>query len=311
MSENTKKALKFIASLAGFCLLLFCMLKVAHAQDSLGGKWDQFLKGDLPTFNAPTGATGEDIAASAVRRFIALTKYLVGITALIFGLIYAVNIIVARGKEESISKYRLNFLWLLIGFIIIMVADNIAHIFNPETAKSDALIDFQAARDQLRDVANYLKWLFGSIIILLTTVAGVRMITAGGNTEVIETQKRNLIWSGIGMLVLLLASNLVNAIYVIKNPNEIVAANATVGITELGGIIRLILAFLGPLAILFTIYAGVMYLTALDNEDRANTAKKMIIAGVTGIVIVYAAFALVNTFLTADLIPTDVNQLTP
>ncbi len=304
MSEKTKKILKFIGSVAGFCFLLFFMLKVAHAQDSLGGGWDKFLKGDLPGFNAPKGATGEDIAAGVVRRGITLVKYLVGSAALIFGIIYAVNLIVARGKEEALTKNKLNFLWLFIGFIIIMVADGIANIFNPEAAKSDALIDFQAARDQLRDVANYLKWVFGSVIVLFMTIAGVRLITAGGNQETIEKEKRHLVWSGIGMLMILLATNLVNAIYVVnKVTGETTAANASVGIDEVGGIIKLILVFLGPMAVVFTIYAGIMYLTALDNEDRANKAKKMIVAGVTGIIIIYSAFALANTFLTADLVP--------
>jgi len=302
MTDKIIKFLKFIWPAAVFCLVLFAFLNIAYAQDSLGG-WAKYLQPILPSFNALTGATGEDIAASVIRRGITLVKYLVGAGALIMGLIYGMNFVFARGKEDVITKYRQNFLWLFIGFVIIMTAENIANIFNPEEAKANALIDFKAANDQIRQVTNYIKWLIGSVIVLFITVSGVRLVLARGNQEKITKQKNHLIYSGIGMLVLLLATNIVNAIYVFGNPDEIVAANSTVAITELGSIIRLLLVFLGPVTIIFTISAGFMYLTAFENEDRAKKARKMITAGVTGIVLVYMAYALVNTFMTAPLTP--------
>ena len=303
MSKKIIKIIKYIWPIVAFCLFLFLFFNVVQAQDSLGTGWDEYIKGVLPDFTTPTDATGEDIAASVIRRGISLLKYLIGGVALIFGLIYAMNFIFARGNEETISKYKKNFLWLVVGFLIIMVAENISNIFNPEVAKSEQLIDFAAGRDQLRDIANYLKWLFGSVIMLLITISGIRLITAGGKQETIDKEKQHLIWSAIGMLVILLATNIVNAIYVIQSPEVIIAADSTVAVTEVGSIIRLLLVFLGPIAILFTILAGFMYLTALDNEERASKAKRMIIGGVTGIVIIYISYALVNTFMTAQLTP--------
>jgi len=63
----------------------------------------------------------------------------------------------------------------------------------------------------------------------------------------------------------------------------------------------LTLVFLGPMAIGFTIYAGIFYLMALDQEDKASKGKQMIIGGVTGVVIIYAAYALVNTIAAEPL----------
>ncbi len=40
-----------------------------------------------------------------------------------------------------------------------------------------------------------------------------------------------------------------------------------------------------------------MYLTALDNEERTKKGKSMIIGGVTAIVMIYGAYAVVNTIL--------------
>jgi hypothetical protein len=302
MTDKLKKIIQFIWPVAAFCLFLFVFFKYAYADNSLGNDAFKYLDKTLPSFGGANGSTGQDVAVNVVRRGISLIKYMIGGVAMIFGLIYAMSFVFARGKEDTISKARTNFLWLLLGFVIIMAADQVASIFNPETAKSDKLIDFQAGRDLLRNAANYIKWLFGSVIVLLMTMSGLRMVTSRGKEEILKKQKENLFFSGIGMLVILLASNIVDAVYYL-NGDDYKAAQASVGITQIGGIIKLLLVFLGPVAILFTIYAGFMYLTALDNEDSAKKARKMIVAGVTGIVIIYAAYALVNTFIKVPSVP--------
>jgi hypothetical protein len=152
---------------------------------------------------------------------------------------------------------------------------------------------------------DYLKWLLGSVAVLSTTISGISLVTAAGDEEAVTKQKRNLTWSLIGMLVILLANNIVNAIYVIKTPSEVVAGQATSTISEISSIIKLILVFLGPVAIAFTIYAGFYYLTAFDDEDRTTKAKGMIVGGVTGIIIIYSAVAIVNTLTSVNLAPPD------
>jgi len=302
MTDKLIKILKTLWPVAIFCLFLFVFMNMVYAQDSLGD-WSKFLETKLPSFKGLPGSYGEDIAINVIRRGISLIKYFVGGLGIVMGLLYSVNFVWARGKEDVIDKYRTNFLWLFLGFVIIMVSENFANIFNPEKATSNALIDFKAADDQLRSITDYLKWLMGSIIVLLMTISGVRMVLEQGNEEKVKKEKDNLIYSGIGMLVILLASNIVNAIYVVKNPDTIVAGNATLTINEIGSVIRLLLVFLGPVTIIFTIAAGFWYLTAFENEEQAKNAKNMIIAGITGIVIIYVSYALVNTFMIAKLTP--------
>ena len=295
--NNIKKVLKFIIPTAIFCLMLFVMLKVANAESALGGEWDQH----LTELEKISGDTGEEMAMNFIRNGINIIKYILGGIALIMGIIYAIGLIFSQGSEDSISKNKKAFIWVFTGFFILMISENISNIFNPEGATTDKIIDFNSARDQLRDIAQYLKWIFGSIIVFIMTISGIKMVTASGDEEVITSQKRNMIWSMMGMLFILLSSNIVNAIYVINSPNEIVSGGAQPLIEEIGGIISLILIFLGPIAILFTIYAGFIYLTAGDNEENTKKAKTMIIAGVTGIIIIYSAYAIINTLISAEL----------
>lgn len=297
--QTIKKIFRTIGLISLICLGIFVVIKTAHAQSYLGEGWDEYLKGNIKTFGAE--GSGEELATQFVKNLIRIVRYIIGAVALAMGTIYAMSLIFARGKEEVITKQKNNFLWMAIGFVILIISENVAGIFNPAVATTDQIIDFTAAQDQLTVAANYVKWLFGSIFVLLMAISSIKMIMAGGEEEQITKQKRNLAWSLIGMLIVLLASNIVNAIYTVKSPKEISAVSPETAVTEITSIIQLILVFLGPIAIIFTIYAGFMYLTALDSDEKIQKAKRMIVGGITGIIIIYSAYAIINTISTEQL----------
>ncbi|MCU0679462.1 MAG: pilin [Planctomycetes bacterium] len=59
-------------------------------------------------------------------------------------------------------------------------------------------------------------------------------------------------------------------------------------------LIKLLMTFLGIIAVVIVLYGGFVWLTAAGNEDRVSTAKKIIVAGVIGLIIILAAFLIVN-----------------
>jgi len=297
-----KKLSNIAWTTACIALVFFVGVKSTYAQSYLGSEWNKFL-GGVGTFTGAGNKTGEELAKNFILNGIVIVRFVVGAVAVIMGILYGMSLVFARGQEDVITKQKKNFLGVLIGFIILIISENVARIFNPEIATAQKMIDFGAARDQLRSITDYLKWLLGSIAVLSTTISGISLVIAAGDEEAVTKQKRNLTWSLIGMLVILLANNIVNAIYVIKTPSEVVAGSPQSSITEISSIIRLILVFLGPIAIAFTIYAGFYYLTSFDNEERTTKAKNMIVGGVTGIIIIYSAVAIVNTLTSKNLAP--------
>ncbi len=284
-----------------FAIGLFALAKGVQAQGVLGGDWARYL-GGLRTFQDPT-KSGELLAIDFIHNAIRIVKFIAGVLALLFGILYALAFIAAGSQEETITQQKKNFIAMGIAFVLLMIADTVAGIFNPVTSTSETIIDFGAANDQLRQIVDYTKWLLGSVLVLLMTVSGLKLMTAQGEEEKITREKKNLVWSGVGIMVILLASNIVNAIYVIRGPDDFVPANPTTAVQEAAGVIRLLLVFLGPIAILFTIYAGFFYLTALDDEERVTKGKMMIVGGVTGIIVIYVAYAIINTLLTASFVP--------
>ncbi|MCX6796069.1 MAG: hypothetical protein NTW06_01065 [Candidatus Falkowbacteria bacterium] len=59
-------------------------------------------------------------------------------------------------------------------------------------------------------------------------------------------------------------------------------------------IVQYLMTFLAIIAVIIILWGGFQWLTAGGNEDRVGSAKKTIIAGVIGLIIIIAAFAIVT-----------------
>jgi len=58
--------------------------------------------------------------------------------------------------------------------------------------------------------------------------------------------------------------------------------------------IKIILGFLGIIATVIILYAGFKWMTSQGNEEEVGAAKKMLTAGVIGLVIILSAYAIAS-----------------
>lgn len=63
-------------------------------------------------------------------------------------------------------------------------------------------------------------------------------------------------------------------------------------------LVQVILGFLGILAVIIILIGGFKWMTAAGNEDQVAEARKIIIAGIIGLVIILAAWGIANFVLT-------------
>lgn len=69
----------------------------------------------------------------------------------------------------------------------------------------------------------------------------------------------------------------------------------SLGLVEtIGNIVRIFLGFLGILAVLLIAYGGFLWMTAAGDVNKVVKAKKVIIAAVIGLVIIFSAFAIAS-----------------
>ena len=68
-------------------------------------------------------------------------------------------------------------------------------------------------------------------------------------------------------------------------------------------VIRIILGFLGIVAVIIILLGGFKWMTAGGNEDKVAEARKLIVSGIIGLVIIMAAFGIaqfvINSLMTA------------
>ena len=64
-------------------------------------------------------------------------------------------------------------------------------------------------------------------------------------------------------------------------------------------IIKIALEFLGLIALVLVLLAGFKWMTAAGNEEKVEEAKKLLWAGIIGLVIIVSAFAVANFVLSS------------
>lgn len=65
------------------------------------------------------------------------------------------------------------------------------------------------------------------------------------------------------------------------------------------GIIQIIIGFLGVVAVVIVLIGGFKWMTAAGNEEKVSEAKKLLGAGVIGLVIILAAYAIASFIISS------------
>lgn len=71
--------------------------------------------------------------------------------------------------------------------------------------------------------------------------------------------------------------------------------------TLIGNLINVVLGVMGIVFVILIVYAGILYMQAGTDPDKAKTAKKIIVNAVIGLIIVVAAYA-ISSFVIGQII---------
>lgn len=85
----------------------------------------------------------------------------------------------------------------------------------------------------------------------------------------------------------------VNSVDVYKTQNDI-SYNEDFITGRVGDIIGMVLSFVGVIFLIIIIYSGIMWMTAMGNDQRVEKAKTMVINATIGLIIVFSAYAITN-----------------
>lgn len=313
----SKKTVKFLCELSLMAVLMLIVIQwpIALAASSIplpsGSNYST-----LPT--PDTGMEGKAIAVAGVTKAIGYLKVLIGVIAIGFITFSGAKLVMSNGDEEAITKGRKGLLYSIIAFAIIAMAEEMGQIVgfvgvngaeNGGILKSpQAILERVHLFDNTVEILiTFIKYLIGSLAVLMIVVNGVKLVTGGGEEENVKKAKNGIAYSLAGLILLIFSSTFINNVFYKIDKTAYTGlqgadpqTDVARGVSELVGITNFIVSFVGPILVLLIIVGGIMYLTSGGQEESMNKAKRLLIAALIGVVVIYGAFAIVSTIVSGS-----------
>jgi heme/copper-type cytochrome/quinol oxidase subunit 2 len=326
-----KKAAKFLLQFIIVMGLITVFTSVNAAFASLvpmGGEVERkaYKSASLPLPPANQGA--DEILKLVMDSGLAYTKVIVVAVGILYITVMGYRMVTNSENEEELTNIKKGMTYTLIAFMIISMSQDVAQIFNfvdasdktrsilqnPSTILSKVVI----WNKQVQIVITFIKYILASFAGVMIVRSSIKLVTSGGNDEEVSKHRHSILYSIAGLLLVYGGDIFINKVFYVVNTKSYTptdgikwSVDAGQGVKELVGITNMIVSFVGPVAILMLIVAAIMYLAAGGKDENMQKAKRIIVATVIGIVIIYGAFALVNTVVLGKLSTTEAVEAPP
>ncbi len=172
-----------------------------------------------------SAAGGVGILNSVIYNVKDYLKYIAGSIAVLYLIIAATQIVTAVG-DEGVEKGKKNLKWSILALVSIFLVDvMVTAFFESGVSAGESLFEVDAAgnfsetglsskiaeyfKTNVRVVFEYLKTIAGAFAILFIFLAGAHMISAGGNEEKIEKEKKFLMHAITAFVTLLILDQMI------------------------------------------------------------------------------------------------------
>lgn len=302
-----------------FLLLIFIMTlslgfwNVVHAQDptaliELGEILGDEKKSGLSAFDnrkhkLSSVEPGAEIITSIIFTAIDFLKYLIGSIAVLYVIVSGIKLIAAGKKVDEISeKQKENLKFIIYGLIMIITADElVTKVFFGDYGEcvgsaTNAAECAKIGGSLIRGIYSLVLAALGTVAIFIFVLSAFRLVTAYGNEETINKQKKRILMSIVGILVAGVGEFAVKGIIFREGGTKgIDIAGAQKLVTNFTNFIA---AFIGAGAFAMLFYGGYLYVASFGNEEKTGKAKKIIFGAIIGILIALAAFGIITSITT-------------
>lgn len=256
---------------------------------------------------------------------------ILGALAIAMTVYSGLKMLLAQGEEGKVTEAKKGIYMGLIGLAIVSLAGEFTKILsvNKDAAKyvfqgdnvlcqyantilgggastpgNELLCRVNFFNSGVKLVITFMKYLIAGISIYEIMTNAYRIIALGGESADLERDKKNLIFGGIGLFVIIFSESLISKVFYkmnFKSYSSAVGAQPKIDITEgvqqIASFTNMAVSILGPIAILILVGASIMYMTSGGDEEKQSQAKRAIIAAALGILVIYGAFGIVSTVI--------------
>jgi Ca2+/Na+ antiporter len=307
-TNNIFKSLVLVLTLAALCLTIKHVFGANIVNAALDTSYLDKIQSvtDLPTFDSSHGQAiqrpGVSNITSAVFFVLDMLKFLIGGVAVIMLILTGVRLIIARKKIDEVwPKQKEHLIMIAVGFVLIMLADYLVKrvLFGAEgeVYQSEASVQLAAgaATEQIKGIYNLAMIFVGILAVLMTIIAGFRLLTSAGNEEAQTKVKKQMTWLVIGLFVIGIAEFVVQD-FIFPNKGVKIPA-AEQGIKLIVSFTNFAAAFISIIAFIVSLYGGYLYVIAAGNEEQTSKAKKVLMGAIIALILGLGAFAIVNSVI--------------
>ncbi len=261
----------------------------------------------------PPAESGQEILKKVVLGGFAYAKVIIGVIGIMFIIILGMQLVFAMGKEEDVTKAKRGLTYAIVAFVMVSMGADIAKIFDMQEgtileSPQEILKRVHLFDKQVEIFMTFVKYVIGTYATLMLVYSGGKLISSGGNEEEVTKHRKGAMYSAAGLLLIYVGEIFIEKVFY-KIDKDIYTGisgvhpglDAKEGVEQITGITNMIIKFVGPVAVLMLIAGAIMYATAGGEDERMQKAKRVLLATVVGIVIIYGAFALISTVISSRL----------
>lgn len=327
-----KSIKQFILVMSFTALLLGVNLHLASADASTTGFFPLAPVSSYGSLPAPTTGSATGQFTQVVYDVIMKVRYVLGAICIAMLVFSGFRMVTGQGNEEVYASQRKAIMFSIIGLAVVGLAGEVPRILsvgcensytpvgqtglpcdpsNPKTFLNDPNSLIRTAtlfsqRTQL--VITFIKYIIGSVAVLLIIRNTLRMVAMGSEEDKLETDKKNLVYTIIGLVMIVVSDNIISKVFykldLTRYPTTDgvrPAIDVNQGLQTLAGFTNFTVTLLGPIAVLALVAGGLMYAASAGNEERMGQAKRIVTMAIIGIILIYGAFAIVSTIIAGQL----------
>lgn len=162
-----------------------------------------------------------------------------------------------------------------------------------QTIVFDNPLRSNTVEDVLGNLLNILQGIIVTIAIIFIIIAAILYMTSAGDEGKTTSAKRALTAAMIGLAIGIAAPSFLREIADILGWGGAVPAALSAAEIALN-VVDFLLSIVGIIGVIMLVVGGIMYLTSTGDEGKIETAKKISLYAVVGIVVALAAIVIVK-----------------
>lgn len=153
------------------------------------------------------------------------------------------------------------------------------------------------------EIIGLINWslvIIGTLAVFMIIISGLKAMTKAGGEEGIETMRRTVLYV-IGGVLIILFRFAINATFGLPTTAPADPGTPTMApvLAAVVKIVNFVLSFAAIVAVAVIVYAGLMMILNLGNEDQYTKAKTLIYRVLIGLVVIIVSLAVVNFVIAA------------